>query len=121
VSRVQDGLDLPDETSTSPAPAAETATLDLGSTSKHVLVAHDADGRLVVVGAVFSANAVEKMAAEARDAGLVDVQLGLMFSRAEFHDAVRRASGTFGSRRPETAVGRSMRPTACLDNGSGVQ
>jgi hypothetical protein len=63
---------------------------------------------------VYSSAAVEKMAAEARDAGLVDVQLALQYSRAEFHDAARKADGTFGTRRPETAVGRSMRP-ASLD------
>jgi hypothetical protein len=68
------------------------APFPLGSTTKHDVVARTApDGQVVVLGSVFSPAAAAKLADDATQAGLVDVQTALHYSRAEF-DAARRAS-----------------------------
>jgi hypothetical protein len=72
------------------SPAA--AQFPLGPTTKHDIVARTVpDGRLVVLGSVFSPAAARKLADDATQAGLVNVQVALHYSRAEF-DAARKAA-----------------------------
>lgn len=80
---------MPSTTSTVAAP------IPLGPTTKHDVVARTAaDGQLVVLGSVFSPAAAAQLADDAEAAGLVDVQVALHYSRAEFDTARRAGQGT---------------------------
>lgn len=51
----------------------------------------------MVLGSVFSPAAAAKLADDATQAGLVDVQIALHYSRADFIDAARRAAAHLGN------------------------